>query len=156
MKLSKLFLPAVFAIVFVSTAFTPNPTAEKNAPVFKCVVNNKAYEYTGLKAYMRVITGGYKQLSVYNDLFSKFCFLNPSAKEMQVTGSHEAIIRYVEPGTNNTFYPTTGKVTIKNLDLATKMVSGEFEMELHSKEHPERVISVTKGQFSNIPIEVLQ
>jgi len=155
MKLSK-FLPAVFAIVLVSTAFTPNPTSEKNVPVFKCIVNNKAYEYTGLKAYMRVITGGYKQLSLYNDLFSKFCFLNPSTKEIAVSGSHEAIIRYVEPGTNNTYYPTTGKVTIKSLDLTSNLVSGEFELELHSKEHPERVISVTKGQFSNIPIEVLQ
>ena len=156
MKLNKL-IPAVLAIVFVSTAFTlPNPTAEKTAPVFRCTLNNKSYEYTGLKAYMRVITGGQKQLSLYNDLFSKFCFLNPTAKEMMVSGSHEAIIRYVEPGTNNTYYPTTGKVTINSLDLANKVVSGEFELELHSKEHPERVISVTKGQFSNIPIEVLQ
>jgi hypothetical protein len=126
--------------------------------VFKCFINDKAFEITGQKGYFREITGGKSQLSIYNNIFYKFSFFNPVIKSIDLTpkDTRDAIIRYIEPGTNNIYYPTHGRVILKELDLTQHVVSGEFEMELSMPGGKGKVIKITGGQFINIPIETIK
>jgi hypothetical protein len=123
--------------------------------VFKCFINDKIHEITGQKGYFREITGGKSQLSIYNNLFYKFSFFNPAIKSIELNpkDTKDAIIRYIEPGTNNIYYPTSGRVILKEFDLVNHRMSGEFEMELSMLGGKGKIIKITRGQFLNIPIE---
>jgi hypothetical protein len=129
-----------------------------SAGVFKCIINDKVHEITGQKGYLREITGGKSQLSIYNNLFYKFSFFNPTIKSIELNpkDTKDAIIRYIEPGTNNIYYPSSGRVILKELDLINHKVSGEFEMELSMPGGKGKIIKITRGQFLNIPIENLK
>jgi hypothetical protein len=148
------FIPAIFSF---QVKYKSVYVAE-NAGVFKCFINDKAHEITGQKGYLREITGGKSQLSIYNNLFYKFSFFNPEIKSIELSpkDTRDAIIRYIEPGTNNIYYPVSGRVILKELDLENHRVSGEFEMELSMPEGKGKVIRITRGQFLNIPIETIK
>jgi hypothetical protein len=149
-----LMLPLLFSFhgnnntVYVSNA----------SGVFKCFINDKPYEITGQKGYLREITGGKSQLSIYNNIFYKFSFFNPAIKSIDLSpkDTRDAIIRYIEPGTNNIYYPTQGKVILKELDHVHHLMSGEFEMELRMPGGKGKIIKITGGQFLNIPIETIR
>ena len=149
-----LILPAIFSFRLV---YSPVYVAETSG-VFKCMVNDKVHEITGQKGYLREITGGKSQLSIYNNLFYKFSFFNPEIKSIELTpkDTKDAIIRYIEPGTNNIYYPTSGRVILKELDLVNHKVSGEFEMELSMPGGKGKTIKITRGEFLNIPIESIK
>jgi hypothetical protein len=152
----------VIALSLLISAFnfkeTPQTTNSTYDGIFRCFINDKPHEISGQKGYMRSITGGKTQLSLYNNLFSKFSFFDPTIKTIQLdpVTTKEVIIRYIEPGTNHIFLPARGTVTIQTLDLEKKVVSGEFEMELVIKTGKTRTIKVNRGQFINIPFEVIK
>lgn len=138
-------------ILFVSGSFKTREMSQTG--VFTYMVNDKVHTMENVKAIMRSTTGGRKQLSLSNDRFVKFFFINPTAKhfDLSTTEAREAIIRYNEPGTNFVYYPKAGYVDIKNLDDSTKVLSGEFAMEMVMP-GKEKVIRITKGQIINVPI----
>jgi hypothetical protein len=156
---SKIYIIA-FSLIISSFHFKENAAPDNitYGGIFRCFINDKPHEIAGQKGYMRSITGGKTQLSLYNNLFSKFSFFNPAIKtiELDPVTTKEVIIRYIEPGTNHIFLPLHGTVTIKELDLEKKLVSGDFEMELVIKNGKSRNIKVSKGQFINIPFEVIK
>jgi hypothetical protein len=159
MKLSRIsiflclliILPVIFSFQGKDKIFY----VSDSSGVFKCFINDKVHEITGQKGYLREITGGKSQLSIYNNLFYKFSFFNPGLKSIELSckDTKDAIIRYIEPGTNNIYYPTRGRVILKEYDLVNNRVSGEFEMELSLPGGKGKVIKITGGQFLNIPIE---
>jgi hypothetical protein len=159
MKLNRISIFLAFAltlpVIFSFQGIYKPVYVSDSSGVFKCFINDKAHEITGQKGYLREITGGKSQLSIYNNLFYKFSFFNPAIKsiELSPTDTKDAIIRYIEPGTNNIYYPTNGKVILKELDLVNHKVSGEFEMELSMPGGKGKTIKITRGQFLNIPIE---
>jgi hypothetical protein len=147
------FFPILISLIFLSGSFTsPKVILHTNKSeaqwVFTYVVNGKIFTIEGIKAYMRNTTGGRKQLSLSNDRFTKFFFINPAIKnfDLSTAEAKEAIVRYNEPGTNFIYVPSNGYVNIKNLDEETMTLSGEFEMELVMS-GKEKVIRITKGQF---------
>jgi hypothetical protein len=152
----------IIAVAFLISAFNFKEKASfcnsTYDGIFRCFINDKPHELSGQKGYMRSITGGKTQLSLYNNLFTKFSFFNPTIKTIQLdpVTTKEVIIRYIEPGTNHIFLPLNGTVTIKSLDLEKKVLSGEFEMELIIKTGKTRTIKVNRGQFINIPFEVIK
>lgn len=157
MRITKHFSIPVSLILlsaFISLSGFQNSTSE-NTPkaVFTYMVNDKVFTLENVKATMRNTTGGRKQLSLSNDRFVKFFFINPEIKnfDLSTIEAKQAIIRYNEPGTNFVYQPKTGFVKINNLDENTKVLSGEFEMELILP-GKEKVIKVKKGQFTNVPI----
>jgi hypothetical protein len=121
--------------------------------VFTYVVNDKVFTMENVKAYMRNTTGGRKQLSLSNDRFVKFFFINPETKKIDLSTNEakNAIIRYNEPGTNYIYHPRNGFVNIESIDNSNKILSGEFEMEM-VLEGKDKVIRITKGKLINIPI----
>jgi hypothetical protein len=144
-------------VIFVSPGFIEKDVVSNseigNKGIFTYMVNNKKFTMENVKAYMRNTTGGRKELSLSNDRFVKFFFINPSAKnfDLSTPASRTAIIRYNEPGTNYVYYPKTGFVNIKNLNDSTKVLSGEFEMEM-VMQGKDKVIRITNGEIINVPI----
>ncbi|HXA01243.1 MAG TPA: hypothetical protein VNW99_04600 [Cytophagaceae bacterium] len=159
MKLNRVSIFVTFAfilpVIFSFRGFYGTVYVSDSPGVFKCFINDKVHEITGQKGYLREITGGKSQLSIYNNLFYKFSFFNPEIKAIELSpkDTKDAIIRYIEPGTNNIYYPISGRVILKELDLVNHKVSGEFEMELGMPGGKGKTIKITRGQFLNIPIE---
>ncbi|HEX8545583.1 MAG TPA: hypothetical protein VF691_01400 [Cytophagaceae bacterium] len=150
----KLIVNASFLVLIALTSFTPKGNLEVKG-TFSCYINDKPFILEGVNARMRTVTGGYKQLSISNDMFTSFFFINPEAKEFQLKPSNkkEAVVRYTNPVNLNLYYPNTGIVKINVLDEKIKTLSGEFEMELMPKEGVTgKKIKVTQGKFLNIPI----
>jgi hypothetical protein len=150
--------PAPFLLVFSlfllpSFSFDGNPI-ENQPGIFECTVNGKAAVIKGIQAKFRTITGGYKQLSLSNDKFDSFVFINPSVQkfELQEKDNRKAYVRYIEPGTERIYKPLKGYVEIQTLDLEKGVISGVFEMELINHEGAEKKIIVKNGKFVNIPI----
>ncbi len=146
----------IFSLILIPMVFSG--FQEKTFPVmspgvFSYMVNDKVFSMDNVKAYMRTTTGGRKQLSLSNDRFVKFFFINPEPKKFDLSTkeSKQAIIRYNEPGTNFVYRPKNGFVNIQALDDGNKTVSGEFEMEM-VLEGKDKVIRITKGKLINIPV----
>lgn len=155
LKTPAYYFPILIALTFLSGSFKPKSILdEKNQAtgVFTYMVNGKIFTIEGIKAYMRNTTGGRKQLSLSNDRFTKFFFINPTIKnfDLSTLEAKEAIVRYNEPGTNFIYSPTKGYVNIKNLDEDSLTLSGEFEMEMVMT-GKDKIIRITKGQFT-VPI----
>ena len=150
----KILINATFFILIALSSFTPKSDIETKG-TFSCYINDKPFILEGVNARMRTVTGGYKQLSISNDMFTSFFFINPEAKEFQLKPStkKEAVVRYTNPVNLNLYYPFNGVVKINVLDENVKTLSGEFEMELMPKEGiTGKRIKVTQGKFINIPI----
>lgn len=125
---------------------------------FECSVNGKEVILKDAEAKYRTITGGFKQLSISNDKFEAFVFINPSVKriELSETDNHNAYVRYLEPGTDKLFKPVNGFVDIQILDLEKGLVSGIFEMEMVNRDGAVKKVTVKNGKFVNIPITVIK
>lgn len=121
---------------------------------FSCKVNGKNLLLNGAKAQYRTITGGFKQLSLSNDKFDAFVFINPSVRkvELEKNNNREVYVRYIEPGTDRVYKPVSGFVDIRSLDFEKGVVSGVFEMTLVSADGPSKQITVSQGKFENVPI----
>ncbi|MBX9852653.1 MAG: hypothetical protein K2X86_12985 [Cytophagaceae bacterium] len=151
-----LFATFIFSACFLLTSFKEKVyfphTISADAGVFTYMVNDKMFTIENMKASLRNTTSGRKELSLSNDRFVKFFFIDPIPKDFDLSthGAKQAIVRYNEPGTNNIYSPKAGHIRITNLDENQKMLSGEFEMELIIP-GKEKIIRVTKGQF-NCPI----
>lgn len=149
-----LFLFSLIGFIFLTGSFKSNHHfSNSTTGVFSYMVNDKVFTMENMKATMRNTTGGRTQLSLSNDRFVKFFFINPTAKhfDLSTMEAKEAIIRYNEPGTNNVYYPKTGYVNINTLDDSTKVLSGEFEMDMILPGR-DKVIRITKGKIINVPI----
>ncbi|MCS6824302.1 MAG: DUF6252 family protein [Cytophagaceae bacterium] len=104
---------------------------------------------------MRKITGGEKQLTLNNNRFVKFVFLNPRPGyiDLQKASKREAYIRYEDPATNMICVPERGYVKIQSLDETNKLVSGEFEMDFTLRVPGKTTqVKVTEGKFINVPL----
>ena len=147
-----LFL-GVAIITFASFLSLDKPSTITTG-IFSCAINDKPYIINNIHAEMRVVTGGFKQLSISNELFTSFFFINPSAKEMVLapTQTREAVVRYTNPSNYNLYLPESGVVRITILDETSKILTGEFEMELIPKEKNGKKIKITNGKLVNIPI----
>ncbi len=154
MKIAKVKLMLILALLgTINTSFT-NKYLAIDKGVFSFTLNNKPYIIEGITAKLRTVTGGYKQLSLSNDLFTSFFFNNPTAKSFELTtsNSREAIIRYTNPANLLTFYPEKGKINIVSLDNVAHLISGDFELEMYQKDQPSKKIKITNGKFINVPI----
>src|SRR5574339_470548 len=99
MQKGKLFLLLLLPAVLLQS-YTTKESSSVNAPAFSYFINDKIQNIDNLKAVLRTTTGGRKQLSLSNDRFVKFFFINPQVKEFDLASieSNNAIIRYNEPG----------------------------------------------------------
>lgn len=157
MKLTITGSISVFLILMLTSfKFSDNGTSESQSSegVFICNVNGKEVFLKGAKAQFRTITGGHKQLSLSNDKFEAFVFINPAVKkvELEEKNNRQVYVRYIEPGTDKVYKPSTGFVDIQSFDLEKGLVSGVFEMVLINRDGPEKKITVKNGKFENIPI----
>ncbi|MCU0429371.1 MAG: DUF6252 family protein [Cytophagaceae bacterium] len=152
MKIQKIKLLIFLIIGFIGTS---SFKSEESKGLFTCVINGRPYVVENVKASLRKITGGEQQLSLTNDRFVKFSFLNPNSGtiDLQMASIRQAYIRYEDPASNSIGAPVKGFVSITELDTENKEVSGEFEMELLVKGNA-KPIKVTEGRFINVPITV--
>ncbi|MFN6943870.1 MAG: hypothetical protein ACK4ND_02915 [Cytophagaceae bacterium] len=156
-KKHTLSISALIGFMMLSSFMTKNVEEGKteNVGVFSCLINGKPFIIKDMKANMRIITGGHKELSLSNDKFSTFVFINPSEKAIDLSNSRkEAYVRYMEPGIQELFKPQNGSIKILTLDEEKGMLVGEFEMEMILGGNPQKKIKVTEGKFINIPITV--
>jgi hypothetical protein len=142
------------AFFILSSLSVKKPQVFDSAGIFSCTINDKPYVIHGINAEMRTVTGGFKQLSLSNDLFTSFFFINPSTKEIDLTPAQrrEAVVRYTNPINLNLYLPEKGMVKIEVLDEKAKILSGAFEMELIPKSQSGKKIKITNGKLINIPI----
>jgi len=148
----------ILLVSYLFLSFSPKLIQEEEVSgVFSCYINGKPFVVDGMTASLRKITGGERQLSLYNDRFVKFAFMNPSMRSIDLEKSsvREAYIRYEDPASSATGKPIKGTVTILNLDEEKKVLTGEFEMELSvTVNNATKILKVTNGKFLNIPIVV--
>jgi len=156
MQLSLRLLSISFClVVLLSFKFSKEVSDKEEQGIFSCYINGKPFIVDSLTASYRKITGGEKQLSLNNERFVKFAFMNPSAKNinLEVSDKREAFIRYEDPASSAVGVPIRGFINLTRLDEENKIVSGEFEMELQVKlGNTTKILKVTHGKFSNIPI----
>jgi hypothetical protein len=156
MQLTKAFISLLLiSVLFVSFSTKSTNRASQDTGVFSCYINGKPFIVDSMKASIRKITGGEKQLSLNNERFVKFAFMNPSAKNINLESSNirEAYIRYEDPASNGVGVPVKGYINIINLDEENKVLSGEFEMEIKvTVGSTTKILKVTEGKLTNIPI----
>ncbi len=155
MQLIKISSFLLVSVLFFSFSSNHTTNVSEGAGVFSCYINDKPFVVDSITASIRKITGGEKQLSLNNERFVKFTFMNPSAKNINLSSStiREAYIRYEDPASNAMGVPVKGYINIISLDEENKVLSGEFEMEIKVivNNNP-KILKITKGKFSNIPI----
>jgi hypothetical protein len=145
----------LISVLFFSFSTKRSINVTEEAGVFSCYINDKPFIVDSMTASIRKITGGEKQLSLNNERFVKFAFMNPSAKNIDLASSNirEAYIRYEDPASNAVGKPVKGYINITSLDEENKVLSGEFEMEIKvNVNNSTKILKITKGKFSNIPI----
>lgn len=156
MQLTKAFISLLLvSVLFLSFSTKSSHQIAQDKGVFSCYINGKPFIVDSMKASIRKITGGEKQLSLNNERFVKFAFMNPSAKNINLESSNirEAYIRYEDPASSGVGVPVKGYINIINLDEQNKVLSGEFEMEIKvTVGTSSKILKVTEGRFSNIPI----
>ncbi len=156
MQLTKLFVSlSLISVLFFSFSTKSQTQVSQDSGVFSCYINGKPFVVDSMKASIRKITGGEKQLSLNNERFVKFAFMNPSAKNINLESSNirEAYIRYEDPASSAVGKPVKGFINITSLDEEKKVLSGEFEMEIKvSVNNTSKILKITNGKFSNIPI----
>ncbi len=149
-----------FGLVFVfallsSFSFYDSGTTEK--AFFTCFINDKPFVEENVSAILRKITGGETQLSINNERFVKFSFLNPKPMEKIDLSNpgRRAYIRYEDPASMLMGQPVRGYVYITSINQKDKLVSGEFEFDMEIKNNGQvRTVKIKKGKFENLPIEI--
>lgn len=156
MQLTKAFISLLLvSVLFLSFSNKSRKQVSQSKGIFSCYINGKPFIVDSMKASIRKITGGEKQLSLNNERFVKFAFMNPSAKNINLESSNirEAYIRYEDPASSAVGVPVKGFINIISLDEENKILSGEFEMEIKMMVGGNsKILKVTEGKFSNIPI----
>ncbi|WMJ74425.1 hypothetical protein RCC89_14805 [Cytophagaceae bacterium ABcell3] len=153
--MKKLYSLLIITLVISLSSFkVNNDPEEQESGVFSCKINGKPFIIKDMKANLRTITGGHKELSLSNDKFSTFIFINPAEKQIDLsTKGREAFVRYTEPGVNDLFRPNSGVIKIVTLDEENLVLSGEFEFEMSLGNNQSKKVKVTEGKMINIPIE---
>lgn len=155
MQLKRVVTVLLISVLFFSFSTKSTTLVSEDSGIFSCYINGKPFVVDSVKASLRKITGGEKQLSLQNERFIKFAFMNPSTKNINLESSNirEAYIRYEDPASSAVGKPIKGFINITNLDEEKKIVSGEFEMEIKvSVNNTSKILKVTNGKFYNIPI----
>jgi hypothetical protein len=155
-KFTRLFILSVFVVGLMSS-FSYMKTAHANSAFFKCIINDKPFQIDNLIATLRRITGGETQLSISNDRFVKFAFLNPKALDKidLASAGRKVIIRYEDPNSLHVGEPVKGYVYISSINRANKTVSGEFEFDMELNHGGvKKIVKVKQGKFENLPIEI--
>ncbi|HSZ71711.1 MAG TPA: hypothetical protein VK750_03475 [Cytophagaceae bacterium] len=128
-----------------------------NKASFSCVINDKPFVMDNAMAILRKITGGETQLSLSNDRFVKFSFLNPRPMEKIDLSNpgRRAFIRYEDPASLLVGEPVKGYAYITNINQKDKLVSGEFEFEMQISNNGQiKTVKIKQGRFENVPIEI--
>jgi hypothetical protein len=128
-----------------------------NKASFSCVINDKPFVMDNVMAILRKITGGETQLSISNDRFVKFSFLNPKPMEKIDLSSpgRKAFIRYEDPASLLVGEPIRGYAYITSINQKDKLVSGEFEFEMQITNNGQtKTVKIKQGRFENVPIEI--
>jgi hypothetical protein len=145
----------IFALILFFS-FKTDQSIDIKPGSFFCKINGKPFVIENLQASFRTITGGEQQLSLSNDRFVKFSFLNPmiESKINLENPGRAAFIRYEEPGTNNIGRPLNGFVTLHTIDKEKNIVNGEFEMtvEVVTIQKTKKYIRITEGKLYDIPL----
>lgn len=144
--------------ITILSSFTFSNSETTEVALFSCVINNKPFLEESSSAILRKITGGETQLSITNERFIKFSFLNPKPMERIDLSNpgRRVFIRYEDPASLQIGQPVSGYVFITSINQKEKLVSGEFEfdMELKTESGPGRIVKIQKGKFENLPIEI--
>lgn len=125
--------------------------------MFSCTINDKPFVIDNVTCILRKITGGETQLSLSNDRFVKFSFLNPRVMEKIDLSNpgRKAFIRYEDPASLSVGQPLKGYAYITSIDQKSKLVSGEFEFEMKiSNNGQTKIVKIKQGKFENVPIEI--
>jgi hypothetical protein len=143
-------------LLLIIVSFKTDHSIDIKPGSFYCKINGKPFVIENLQASIRTITGGEQQLSLSNDRFVKFSFLNPiiESKINLENPGRAAFIRYEEPGTNNIGRPLSGFVTLHKIDKDNNIVNGEFEMtvEVVTVQRVKKYIRITEGRLYDIPL----
>jgi hypothetical protein len=144
----------LFASLSSSTFYYASTT---NKASFSCFINDKPFVEENVSAILRKITGGETQLSISNERFVKFSFLNPKTMERIDLSNpgRRAFIRYEDPASMLMGQPVKGYVYITSINQKDKLVSGEFEFDLQIKNGGQiKILKIKQGKFENLPIEI--
>jgi hypothetical protein len=143
----------LISVLFFSFSLKTTKITPEESGVFFCYINDKPFVVDSMTACIRKITGGGKQLSLNNERFVKFAFMNPSTKNIDLASSsvREAFIRYEDPASSASGIPVKGYINITSLDEENKVLSAEFEMEIKVENSP-KTLKITHGRLTNIPI----
>lgn len=131
--------------------------SSSNKASFSCTINDKPFIMDNVMGIMRKITGGETQLSISNDRFVKFSFLNPRVMEKIDLSNpgRKAFIRYEDPASLLVGEPVKGYAYITNINQKDKVVSGEFEFEMKITNNGQtKIVKIKQGKFENVPIEI--
>lgn len=124
---------------------------------FSCTINDKPFVMDNVMGILRKITGGETQLSISNDRFVKFSFLNPKVMEKIDLSNpgRKAFIRYEDPASLLVGEPVKGYAYITSINQKDKLVSGEFEFEMKMTNNGQtKIVKIKQGKFENVPIEI--
>mgnify|MGYP007082185890 CR=1 FL=1 len=151
-------LPFLFSFRNSDANLSEHLTAADTSGLFVCTIDDKPMVIKNFNAYMRTVTGGYRQLSLSNDRFSKFFLIKPEVAEINLGAAsmQQVVIHYTDPANFFLYKPQSGVLNIKVLDENRKVLSGEFEMELTCKNNPAKKIKIKNGKLINIPIVYVQ
>jgi len=151
---TKFGLLFVFALL---SSFSFYYTSNSEKPFFTCVINDKPFVQENVSAILRKITGGETQLSITNDRFVKFSFLNPKVMDKIDLSNpgRKVYIRYEDPASLMMGQPVNGYVNITSINQKDKLVSGEFEFDMEINNNGTiRTVKIKQGKFENLPIEI--
>jgi hypothetical protein len=144
--------------ISVLSSFTWCKEEISGKAIFSCVINDKPFLEESSTAILRKITGGETQLSITNERFIKFSFLNPKPMEKIDLSNpgRRVYIRYEDPASLQVGQPVRGYVFITSINQKDKLVSGEFEFDMEVKGYSGqvRIVKIKKGKFENLPIEI--
>ncbi len=138
-----------FSFLYVSSS--------SNKASFSCTINDKPFIMDNVMGILRKITGGETQLSISNDRFVKFSFLNPRPMEKIDLSNpgRKAFIRYEDPASLLVGEPVKGYAYITSINQKDKLVSGEFEFEMKITNNGQtKIVKIKQGKFENVPIEI--
>lgn len=147
-------LICLLALVSSFSFYDSNPS---DKATLSCVINDKLFIEEHVSAILRKITGGETQLSITNERFVKFSFLNPKVMEKIDLSNpgRKVCIRYEDPASLYRGEPVKGFILITSINQKDKLVSGEFEFDLEiNNSGQSKTLKIKEGKFENLPIEL--
>src|SRR5688572_28954271 len=86
LRTALLIIIGLVAISSLSGFISSSPLNNDATGVFTYMVNDKVFTLEHMTATLRTTTGGKKQLSLSNDRFVKFFFIEPKVKDFNLAG----------------------------------------------------------------------